>query len=151
MINGYKNVDVLLRFDGVEPRKVKKMAEKSRRRNAESGELLTNIDSSVSFEESSELLEGISRGLEKIISLSLVIQSDIPLELDPDFLCLEKNKNFRRNMFNVFMGISGQILLTLLPMYFILSQWIALGVVFGLFILIAIIMRETWWKRLTDY
>lgn len=64
---------------------------------------------------------------------------------------LEKNKNFKRNMFNVFLGISGQILLTLLPMYFILSKWIALGVVFGLFILIAIIMRETWWKRLTDY
>lgn len=64
---------------------------------------------------------------------------------------LERNKNFKRNMFNVFLGISGQILLTLLPMYLILSKWIALGVVFGLFILIAIVMRETWWKRLTDY
>lgn len=64
---------------------------------------------------------------------------------------LEKNKNFGVNMFNVGMGIAGQILLTLLPMYFILSKWTGFGVVLGLLAVIFIVMRKTWWKRLTDY
>lgn len=70
------------------------------------------------------------------------------LQEDPT---LEKNKNFKLNMFNVFLGITGQILLTLVPMYLILSRWYALGLVLALFIVIALIMRKTWWKRLTDY
>jgi Na+/proline symporter len=64
---------------------------------------------------------------------------------------LEKNKNFKLNMFNVFLGITGQILLTLLPMYLILSRWFALGIVLGLFIVIAFVMKRTWWNRLTDF
>ncbi|NDI98414.1 Na+:solute symporter [Flavobacterium sp. LaA7.5] len=64
---------------------------------------------------------------------------------------LEKNKNFGINMFNVGMGITGQILLTLLPMYFILSKWTGFGVVLALLAVIFIVMRKTWWKRLTDY
>lgn len=64
---------------------------------------------------------------------------------------IEKNKNFKTNMLNVFLGISGQILLTLLPMYLILSKWTSLGIVLALFFVIVLIMRKTWWKRLTDY
>jgi hypothetical protein len=64
---------------------------------------------------------------------------------------IEKNKNFRTNMLNVALGISGQILLTLLPMYLILSQWNSLVIVLALFLVIVVIMRKTWWKRLTDY
>jgi Na+/proline symporter len=64
---------------------------------------------------------------------------------------LEKNKNFKLNMFNVFLGITGQILLTLLPMYLILSRWFALGIILGLFIVIAFVMKRTWWNRLTDF
>ncbi|WP_298141145.1 sodium:solute symporter family protein [Flavobacterium sp.] len=75
------------------------------------------------------------------------IHDELALE-DPT---LEKNKNFKLNMFNVLLGITGQILLTLLPMYFILSKWFELGIVIGLFAIIAFTMRQTWWKRLTDY
>ena len=64
---------------------------------------------------------------------------------------IEKNKNFKTNMLNVFLGITGQILLTLLPMYLILSKWTSLGIVLALFFVIVLIMRKTWWKRLTDY
>jgi len=64
---------------------------------------------------------------------------------------LEKNKNFKINLFNVVLGIAGQILLTLLPMYFILSKWNALGIVLFLLAIIVFIMRKTWWQRLTDY
>jgi solute:Na+ symporter, SSS family len=64
---------------------------------------------------------------------------------------IEKNNNFKINMFNVVLGITGQILLTLLPMYFILSQWKSVGIVLILFFAIVLIMRKTWWTRLNDY
>lgn len=64
---------------------------------------------------------------------------------------IERNTNFKINMFNVFLGITGQILLTLLPMYFILSQWKSVGIVLALFLAIVLIMRKTWWTRLNDY
>lgn len=70
------------------------------------------------------------------------------LEEDPD---LEKNKNFGINMANVAMGITGQILLTLLPMYFILSEWTGFAIVAGILAIIVFIMKKTWWARLTDF
>lgn len=70
------------------------------------------------------------------------------LAQDPAF---EKNKNFKINMFNVVLGIAGQILLTLLPMYLIFSKWSGLGIVVGLLVIIAFTMRKTWWKRISEY
>jgi Na+/proline symporter len=67
---------------------------------------------------------------------------------DPTF---ERNKNFKINMFNIALGIIGQILLTLVPMYLILSKWSALGTVLALLGVIVFTMRKTWWKRLSDY
>jgi SSS family solute:Na+ symporter len=64
---------------------------------------------------------------------------------------IQKNRNFGINMANVVMGITGQILLTLLPMYFILSKWTGFGIVLGLLAVIFITMKRTWWNRLTDY
>jgi Na+/proline symporter len=64
---------------------------------------------------------------------------------------LQKNRNFGINMANVGMGITGQILLTLLPMYFILSKWTGFAIVAALLAVIFIIMKKTWWNRLTDF
>ncbi len=64
---------------------------------------------------------------------------------------IEENKNFGINMGNVAMGIAGQILLTLLPMYFILSKWTGFGIVLALLVVIFVVMRKTWWNRLTDF
>lgn len=64
---------------------------------------------------------------------------------------IEANRNFSINMFNVALGIAGQILLTLLPMYLILSKWGALSVVAALLLIIVLVMRKTWWQRLSDY
>jgi len=73
---------------------------------------------------------------------------DQALAEDPTF---QRNKNFKINMLNVGLGICGQILLTLLPMYLILSKWNAFGFVLAMLIIIAFVMRKTWWKRLSDY
>ncbi|KGO79209.1 sodium:solute symporter [Flavobacterium beibuense F44-8] len=62
-----------------------------------------------------------------------------------------ENKNFGINMANVAMGITGQILLTLLPMYFILSKWTGFAIVLGLMMVIVLIMKRTWWNRLSDF
>jgi len=67
---------------------------------------------------------------------------------DPQF---QSNKNFKINMLNIGLGITGQILLTLLPMYLILSKWSAFAIVLGLLAVIAFTMRKTWWKRLSDF
>jgi solute:Na+ symporter, SSS family len=63
----------------------------------------------------------------------------------------EKNKNIGNNFFNIVLGTVGQILLTLLPMYLIFSKWTGLGIVLALLIVIGLVMRKTWWKRLNDY
>jgi len=61
------------------------------------------------------------------------------------------NKNLPINMFNIGLGIIGQILLMLLPMYLILNQWTGLSIVIALTTIIFLIMKRTWWKRLKDF
>ncbi|MEL1245408.1 sodium:solute symporter family protein [Flavobacterium sp. DGU11] len=64
---------------------------------------------------------------------------------------IQKNRNFGINMANVAMGITGQVLLTLLPMYFILSKWTGFGIVLALLAVIFTVMKSTWWNRLRDF
>jgi len=67
---------------------------------------------------------------------------------DPSF---QPNKNFKLNMFNVVIGTIGQCCLTILPMYLILSQKMPLLVTVGILAVIVIILKKTWWNKLTDY
>ncbi len=67
---------------------------------------------------------------------------------DPGF---ERNKNLPINILNVALGMGGQILLMLLPMYLILSKWTGLGIVLALLVVVFVVMKRTWWNRLTDY
>lgn len=73
---------------------------------------------------------------------------ELAQQQDPE---LQKNRNFGINMANVAMGIAGQILLTLLPMYFILSKWTGFFTVLVLLAVIFVTMKKTWWNRLTDF
>jgi len=58
------------------------------------------------------------------------------------------NKNFKRDMMNIGMGIIGQTAITALPIYFVLKKpsgiWISLAIV----LIVAAIMKHTWWDRL---
>jgi solute:Na+ symporter, SSS family len=60
------------------------------------------------------------------------------------------NKNFKLDMFNVVMGIIGQLCFTLLPMYFILSMQTALWITIAMIAGIIIILKRTWWNKLED-
>ncbi|MBK9491721.1 MAG: Na+:solute symporter [Haliscomenobacter sp.] len=73
---------------------------------------------------------------------------ELAMAEDPNF---ERNKNFGNNMLNLFLGIVGQLLLMLLPMYLILSKWMGLGVVLALLVVVFVVMKRTWWDRLTAW
>jgi Na+/proline symporter len=73
---------------------------------------------------------------------------ELALAEDPNF---ERNTNFGNNMLNLFLGITGQLLLMLLPMYLILSKWVGLGIVLALLAVIFVVMKRTWWDRLTAW
>ncbi|MDP4150560.1 MAG: sodium:solute symporter family protein [Bacteroidota bacterium] len=70
------------------------------------------------------------------------------LQEDPAF---EGNRNFGLNMFNVALGMIGQLCLTILPMYVVL--WLKLPLLITALILLGIILilKRTWWDRLDEY
>ncbi len=66
---------------------------------------------------------------------------------DPAFV---GNKNFRLDMFNVVIGIIGQLCFTLLPMYFILNMQQPLWITIAVIIIIVLILKRTWWNKLEN-
>jgi hypothetical protein len=70
------------------------------------------------------------------------------LQEDPGFT---RNGNFAINMFNVALGIIGQLCLTILPMYAVL--WLKLPLLVTVLVLgiIIVVLKKTWWNRLHEY
>lgn len=83
---------VFVRIDGLNQLEVKGSIERSRKNNAQNSSDLSNIDSEVSFSDASEILEGISKGSEHVVSVSVVIASNQPMNLDPGIFTLEKSQ-----------------------------------------------------------
>ncbi|AMJ68180.1 sodium:solute symporter family protein [Hymenobacter sp. PAMC 26628] len=66
---------------------------------------------------------------------------------DPSF---RPNPNFGRNMFNIVLGIVAQLCLTILPMYLLLSQHVPLAITVVILVVVGLILKKTWWERLSD-
>ena len=66
---------------------------------------------------------------------------------DPTFV---GNKRFKLDMFNVVIGIIGQLCFTLLPMYFILKMQTPLWITIGAIVVVVLILKRTWWNKLED-
>ena len=66
---------------------------------------------------------------------------------DPTFV---GNKRFKLDMFNVVLGIIGQLCLTILPMYLVLKMQTQLLITIVLIIVIVLILKRTWWNKLED-
>jgi hypothetical protein len=66
---------------------------------------------------------------------------------DPTFV---GNKGFKLDMFNVVIGIIGQLCFTLLPMYFILKMQTPLWITIGAIVVVVLILKRTWWNKLED-
>lgn len=63
----------------------------------------------------------------------------------PDF---QGNKNFSRDMLNVFTGIVAQMAMTLLPMYFILGKWQNTSLMLVMIAGCAWMLKRNWWDPL---
>lgn len=72
---------------------------------------------------------------------------DLVVADDPAF---QANKRFKLDMFNVVLGIVGQLCLTILPMYFILSMHTPLWITLMILTVIVFILKRTWWNKLED-
>lgn len=64
---------------------------------------------------------------------------------------IKRNKNFKLNMFNVALGIIGQLCLTILPMYMVLWLKLPLLVTIAILLVIILILKRTWWDKLNEY
>ncbi|MBO9564030.1 MAG: Na+:solute symporter [Niastella sp.] len=71
-------------------------------------------------------------------------------EVQKDNPAFGPNTNFRRDMFNVVLGIIAQLCLTILPMYLILSRTVPLLITILILAIIVVILKKTWWDKLTD-
>ena len=67
------------------------------------------------------------------------------LKQDPNF---QTNKEFKRDMFNVAVGVVWQTALVLLPIYIVLMDFMAVGVVVGVIVLASSILKVNWYDRL---
>lgn len=72
---------------------------------------------------------------------------DAVIAKDPGF---KPNDRFKLDMFNVVLGIIAQLCLTILPMYFVLGMHQPLWVCLLVLLLIALVLKRTWWNKLED-
>ena len=84
-------IRIFVSIKGVDFSEIKRRIEVSRRSNSQLGLDAVDMDARVTFEEASDVLKGLSRGDEAVVELSLVIASQIPLDLDQSLFCEEKN------------------------------------------------------------
>ena len=66
---------------------------------------------------------------------------------DPSFV---PNRNFKRNMINILLGILGQLCLTVCPLYLVLNQRLPLMIAFALLCFVIFKLKKNWWDRLAD-
>lgn len=62
----------------------------------------------------------------------------------------KRNAGFKRDAFNVFIGIIGQTALVLLPVYFVLKQNIPMVITLVVVAVCIFIMKKTWWNKLNE-
>lgn len=62
---------------------------------------------------------------------------------------VEKGNGYRDTL-NLILGTLAQLLLTLLPMYFVLQYHFQVGLLLGILVLLFWILKKTWWEKLTD-
>jgi solute:Na+ symporter, SSS family len=65
----------------------------------------------------------------------------------PDF---EPNRNFKRDMFNVVIGVTAQTALVALPIYVVLRDTLPIVITIIITIICGLILKKTWWDRLPD-
>jgi solute:Na+ symporter, SSS family len=70
---------------------------------------------------------------------------DLVIKEDPTFAA---NKNFKRDMFNVVVGIIWQICLTVIPVYIIIREQLPLITSVGILLVTTLILKKNWYDKL---
>ena len=66
---------------------------------------------------------------------------------NPDF---KRNKDFKMDMFNVFIGVIAQTALVVLPMYMVFRQQLPTIVLLGVLIICGYLLKKFWWNKLEE-
>jgi len=66
---------------------------------------------------------------------------------DPNF---KRNKEFKRDSFNVVIGIIAQTALVILPIYLVLGQVLPMSITIVITIVSLIILKKNWWDKLSN-
>jgi Na+/proline symporter len=69
------------------------------------------------------------------------------LAINPDF---KKNTNFKRDMFNIFIGIIWQTALIAMPIFLVLKNFTYFGITVSIILVTSIILKFSWWDKLED-
>ena len=66
---------------------------------------------------------------------------------DPSIMA---NANFKRDLFNVIIGMAGQMAITVLPIYLVIQNWGNAGWALAILVAVLVILKKTWYDRLDD-
>lgn len=69
------------------------------------------------------------------------------IQKEPDF---QRNTAFKRDMFNVVIGVIGQTLLVVIPLYIILHEHISLMVSLIILVVCVVILKRYWWDKMNE-
>jgi hypothetical protein len=69
------------------------------------------------------------------------------LQLDPAF---KSDANFKRDMFNVAVGIVWQTSLVALPIFIVVREKGSMVSALAILLVSSLVLRKTWWKNITD-
>jgi len=63
---------------------------------------------------------------------------------------LQVRADFKRDMFNIFIGIIWQTSLIVLPLYIVLRDGKPMFEAIVVLIITSLILKKTWWNKITD-
>jgi SSS family solute:Na+ symporter len=61
------------------------------------------------------------------------------------------NKDFKKDMFNVVVGVIGQTALTALPIYIVLQKGTPIWISAAIILVCGFILKKTWWDKLPEH
>lgn len=72
---------------------------------------------------------------------------DAVMAADPSFA---ENRDFRRDMFNIAIGIVWQMCLTVIPMYLIIGEHYSMLAALGILVVTTAVLKKTWYDKLQN-
>ena len=66
---------------------------------------------------------------------------------DPEF---KANKNFKRDMLNIFIGIIWQTSIVALPIFIVIKRFNSMFMVIAIILITSVLLKKLWWNRLEE-